>query len=442
MYRVAIIGRPNVGKSSLFNRLAGMRRAIVGDEPGMTRDRLHHVVRLDGKALEIIDTGGIFPLQSELIAEKVLAQAETALAEADLVLFVVDVRQGITPLDEALNALLHSRGKDYLLVVNKVDVPRLEQDAFQFYSLGVERLYPVSAEHNQGIAGLLDEILRRVPHSEEEIAGPEIRVAIIGRPNVGKSSLLNRLLGKERAIVTELPGTTRDAVDSLLKFEGHCYRLIDTAGIRRKGRTEGRTEKLSVIMARKHLERADVALLVLDASEGPSKLDATIGGYANKAGKSIILVVNKWDLVPEGIPRREMEAAFRARMRFLEYAPLLFVSAQTGRGVFSILKQTRRAYEARVMRVPTADLNDFFEKQLKPALSSAGGGPRFPVKYAVQVGVEPPTFVFFTRAAARLHFSTLRYLTHQLRDRYGFYATPVRILQRRRRNPRGVIRDA
>ena len=432
MYRVAIIGRPNVGKSTLFNRLTSTRKAIVGDEPGITRDRLHQVAHWDQKRFEVIDTGGMIPHQRELIPKKVLEQAEIAIGQAHLILFVVDVRSGITPLDEALNSLLRSRDKEHLLVVNKVDVPRFEEDALQFYALGAKTLFSISAEHKEGVFDLLEEILKRVPESGGEVQHGEIGVAIIGRPNVGKSSLLNRFLGEERAIVTVLPGTTRDAVDTLFRFKGQRYRLIDTAGIRRKGKTERKTEKLSVIMARKSLERADVVLLILDAVEGVTKLDATIGGYAQKAGKSIILVVNKWDLVDRGASCRQLEKAFRTELRFLDYAPLMVVSAETGYHVFRVLDQVDQAHRARSRRVPTAELNQFFKKHLQALLPAAGNLRKFPVKYAVQVGIEPPTFVLFTRQGRKLHFSKERYLVNQLRRRYLFYATPIRILSRSR----------
>ena len=374
----------------------------------------------------------MIPDQRELITAKVLEQAETAIAEANLILFVVDVRSGITPLDEVLNSLLRSKDKAHLLVVNKVDTPRFQEEALEFYALGAKTLYPISAEHKEGIFELLDEILTRVPESGGKVQQEEIRVAIIGRPNVGKSSLLNRFAGEERAIVTVVPGTTRDAIDTVFRFKGHSYRLIDTAGIRRKGKTEQKTEKLSVIMARKSLNQADVVLLILDAVEGVTKLDATIGGYAQEASKSIILVVNKWDLIGGSISRRQLEEQFRAGLRFLDYAPLLFVSAKTGRHVFRILDQVSQAYEARFTRVPTAELNQFFEKHLHPLLPAAGNLRKFPVKYAVQVGVEPPTFILFTRGGRRLHFSTERYVVNKLRRRYEFYATPIRILSRSR----------
>ncbi len=434
MYRVAIVGRPNVGKSTLFNRLTRTRKAIVGDEPGITRDRLSQVVLRDDKGFELIDTGGFIPEEKEAIPRKILEQAEVAMQEADLIVFVTDVRDGILPLDETLNALLRAHGKEYLLVVNKVDVSRLEEEALQFYALGVDCIYPVSSEHNLGVSTLVEAIIQRVSGTEMIPEGEEIRVAIIGRPNVGKSSILNRFLGQERAIVTDLPGTTRDAIDSQLQFEGQSYRLVDTAGIRRKGKTELRTEKLSVIMARKSLERADVVLLVIDTVEGATKLDATIGGYAHDAGKSIIVVANKWDRIVRDTHTAALtEKEFRAHMRFLDYAPMIFVSAKTGQRVTNVLSLVKQAFEARQFRVSTAVLNSFLEKQALPSLAAAGSQRKFPVKYAAQVAVAPPTFVFFTRSPRKLHFSKQRFLINRLREEYGFYATPIRILQRKRR---------
>ena len=434
MYRVAIVGRPNVGKSTLFNRLTRTRKAIVGDEPGITRDRLSQVVLRDDKGFELIDTGGFIPEEKEAIPRKILEQAEVAMQEADLIVFVTDVRDGILPLDETLNALLRAHGKEYLLVVNKVDVSRLEEEALQFYALGVDCIYPVSSEHNLGVSTLVEAIIQRVSGTEMIPEGEEIRVAIIGRPNVGKSSILNRFLGQERAIVTDLPGTTRDAIDSQLQFEGQSYRLVDTAGIRRKGKTELRTEKLSMIMARKSLERADVVLLVIDTVEGATKLDATIGGYAHDAGKSIIVVANKWDRIVRDTHTAALtEKEFRTHMRFLDYAPMIFVSAKTGRRVTNVLSLVKQAFEARQFRVSTAVLNSFLEKQALPSLAAAGSQRKFPVKYAAQVAVAPPTFVFFTRSPRKLHFSKQRFLINRLREEYGFYATPIRILQRKRR---------
>ncbi len=431
MFRIAIVGRPNVGKSRLFNRLTQTRRAIVGDEPGITRDRLYEKADWDGKEFEVIDTGGIIPGDKEAIPAQVLRQAEIAMEEADLILFVVDAREGITPLDEAVNALLRSRDKEYLLVVNKVDAPLVEAEAMQFYAFGVERLFLISAEHREGIASLVEAILERVPEQAAGEPTREIAVSIVGRPNVGKSSILNRLLGQERAIVTDLPGTTRDSVDTLFKYQDQTFRLIDTAGIRRKGKTDQMAEKLSVVMARKSLERSDVSLLVIDASEGATKLDATIGGYAHDAGDSIIIVVNKWDLIErDTYTSVQFEKDIRDRMRFLEYAPMIFVSAKTGLRVLRVLDLVQAAAEGRKIRVPTSELNEYLQTDVAPAMLAPGTNRKFPLKYAAQVGVAPPTFVLFTRGSDKLHFSTVRFLTNQLRYRFTFFATPIRIIQR------------
>ena len=431
MYRVAIVGRPNVGKSTLFNRLIRKRKAIVGDEPGITRDRLFETAHWDGRCFEVIDTGGLIPDDKEIIPEMILQQAEIAMEEADCILFVVDVRSGVHPWDESLNSLLRSQGKDYFLIANKVDVPQVESEAAPFYAFGVDTVYPISAEHNLGISVLVEKILERVPESDEPGDQEEIRVTIVGRPNVGKSSLLNRFLGQERVIVTDLPGTTRDAVDSVLQLEGQSYRLIDTAGIRRKGKTKLFTEKMCVVMARKNLQRADVVLLIIDATEGATNLDATIGGYAHEEGKSIIIVVNKWDLVARDTHTTvRLEKEFRLQMKFLGYAPMIFVSAKTGQRVTKILGLVQDAYQARLARFPTAELNKFLDQEVKPALPSRGSEKGFPIKYMVQVKVAPPTFVCFTRTSRKLHFSTQRFLVNRLREKYGFFATPVRLVLR------------
>ena len=436
MFRVAIVGRPNVGKSTLFNRLTRTRKAIVGDEPGITRDRMYETAEWDNRLFELIDTGGMIPNEKEAIPEQIIEQARVAMKEADLILLIVDVRDGITPLDQALSSVVRSTGKEFLLVVNKVDSARVEEAALEFYRLGVDSYWPVSAEHKDGVSELIEEIVRRIPEAEPAAAeSEETRVAIVGRPNVGKSSLLNRFVGEERSIVTDLPGTTRDAVDTLFNYKDRTYRLIDTAGIRRKGRTEMMAEKLSVIMARKSLERADVALLIIDATEGATALDATIGGYAHDAGASVILVVNKWDLVEkDAYTTIEMEKEYRDRLRFLEYAPMIFVSAKTGQRVAKILDLVETAQKSRKTRVPTAELNEFLGTEVQEAmLTSRGRESKFPLKYASQVGVSPPTFVIFPRGGKKLHFSTIRFLTNQLRERYGFFAAPIRIVQRLRK---------
>lgn len=431
MFRVAIVGRPNVGKSTLFNRIIRSRKSLVGSEPGMTRDRISHRAEWDGKVFEVIDTGGIVPEEKGTLSELVFSQVEVALEEADLILFLVDARAGITPVDEEINALLRGKGREYLLVVNKVDVPAVEPEVYPFYRFGTSRLFPVSAEHAVGIGELLDSIAGRIPQSRAVAEEAEIRVAVIGRPNVGKSSLVNRLLGQQRVIVSHVPGTTRDSVDSVLRYKAETFRLIDTAGIRRKGKTDQMAEKLSVVKARKNLEQAEVVLLVIDAVEGVTKLDATIGGYAHEAGKSIIVVVNKWDLVEKDhVTSIQLEKEIRRRMRFLNYAPLSFVSAATGLRVAPLLEIVRKTHQARRMRIATAELNEFLSRSVGPALAGPDHSSRSPLKYACQVSSSPPTIVIFLRGSRPLHFSRIRFLNNAIRQRYGFFATPIRILQR------------
>ncbi len=429
---VVILGRPNVGKSTLFNRLVGMRRAIVGDEPGITRDRIHGRVRWRGREFELVDTGGLLPDEAAIIPASIVRQAEAAIARAHLLLFVVDVREGVTPLDEDLARRLRRFGKPIFLIVNKVDAARWEAHAEDFRRLGFARVFLISAEHGHGIGELLDAILELVPAPEAVETRPdEIRLAIIGKPNVGKSSLVNRLLGTERVIVAPTPGTTRDAVDSELEFEGMRFRLIDTAGIRRRSRVLEQTERIAVLMAERHIERADVAVLLIDATEGPTALDARIAGFAHEAGKSLIIAVNKWDLVPQDPQMAaRMEEAIRMRLRFLDYAPIIFISALTGQHVRRVLELAVRAHEARHRRIPTAELNRFFQQFVAEARATTRHrGVR--VQYLTQAGVDPPTFVLFLNSRReKLEAAYERYIENRLREQYEFFATPIRIKQR------------
>ncbi len=432
MLRVAIVGRTNVGKSSLFNRLTRTRRALVADEPGLTRDRLYGRADWQGRSFELIDTGGLLPSEAELIPRLVLEQVARAVEEADLVLMVVDGRYGLHPLDQEIARFLRRQEKPVLLVVNKIDSPKLLPDAAAFYALGWDELFPVSAEHGLGIGELLDRIAAyssEVP--AEEPGEKETKVAIIGRPNVGKSLLLNRLALEERAIVSPVPGTTRDAIDMLVRREGRLWQIVDTAGIRRKGKTQALAEKLSVISAQKALKRADIAFLVLDAAEGPTKLDAAIGGYAHRAGCSVIIVLNKWDLIEdkkEALPR--LAAAVRRRMKFLDYAPVVTTSALLGLRIDRLFREAKQAAEARSKRIPTAILNRFFQQEIKSQIESAGR-LKFEVKYLTQVAVAPPLFVLFVSGRDTLHFSLERFIENRIRSRFGFYATPLRIVQRK-----------
>jgi GTPase len=437
---VAIIGRPNVGKSTLFNKLTGSRRAIVGDEPGITRDRLYGRSEWGGRSFRVVDTGGIVPDEKEIIPANILRQARAAISEASVIVLVVDARAGITPLDEQLAKLARRAGKPVLVAANKVDSTRLEADAMEFERWGFE-MFAISAEHGGGVGDMLDAVLQLIPASEEvEEAQPadrEISIAIIGRPNTGKSSLVNRLTGRERVIVSPVPGTTRDAVDTEISEGGTRFRLIDTAGIRRKGKTDLAAEKISVIMARKHMERADVAILMIDGVEGPTALDATIAGYAHESGVSLIVAVNKWDAVERSAEAtRKVEDRIGEMMKFADYAPVLFISAKTGQRVGKLLQLAREADAARSRRIPTAELNQFYEKTLERPRATTRTRSATRVLYITQAGTRPPTFVLFTTARDakdKLHFSYERHVENRLREEFGFFATPIRIKQRGRK---------
>ena len=429
---VVIIGRPNVGKSTLFNRICGRPKALVGNEPGMTRDRISGDAEWCGREFELVDTGGITLDQTETMAGLILEQARTAMNGACAILFIVDCRAGITPLDRELSQLLIQTGKPVLLVANKCDSSRHWNDAQEFYELGFPQVYPISAEHGLNIGDLLEELVKTFPGSQSAdlAVPPEIKVAIIGRPNVGKSTLLNRLLGEERAIVSSVPGTTRDAVDSLLVRHGRTYRFIDTAGIRKKSQTHLLAEKLSVIMARKNLKRSDIALVVLDASKGADSMDATIAGLAHEAGVSVILVVNKWDEIEKTTgTMKEYEAEVRDRVKYLGFAPILFVSAKTGQRIPKLFQLVDEVAQARKRRISTGELNAFLQKA---ALHRAAipSNQQVRIHYVTQVGVSPPLFVLFTNRRGKLHFSLERYLINQIRERFGFLGTPIRIKQR------------
>jgi len=438
---VAIIGRPNVGKSTLFNRLIGARRSIVGAIPGMTRDRIYGEAEWQNRAFRVVDTGGIVPDDEAVIPANIFKQARAAIDEASLLLFVVDAREGITPADEELARRLRALDKPVFIAANKVDTAQIADFAGEFHRFGYEDVFPISAEHGVGLGDLLDAVIERLPAVEvAERERSEINVAVIGRPNVGKSSLINKLLGEERVIVSHIPGTTRDAVDSVFEAqvgeggETVRLRLIDTAGIRRKGKTTGMEEKLSVVMARKHIERADVALLLIDAVEGVTALDANIAGYAHEAGRSVIVVVNKWDAVEkDSYTVYQYEEKIRDAMKFLDYAPIVFISALTGQRVVKLPDLIKRANDARNLRIPTAQLNKFFEEHLEQPRATISGRSRLKVLYITQAGTRPPTFVVFTSGAkTRLHFSYERYLINRLRETFDFFATPIRVKQRGR----------
>ncbi len=415
---VVIVGRPNVGKSTLFNAIIGQRRAIVGDEPGITRDRLHGEAEYRGRRFELIDTGGIIPRDSEFIPAQVLKQARVALQSAAHIIFLIDGRTEITGSDRDLAQLLRQLGKPVSAAVNKIDAASREVLAHDFYSLGFRDLFPVSAEHRLGLDDLLEHVTAGFTAGAAETPKPEVRikVAIVGRPNVGKSTLLNALVGEERTIVSPIAGTTRDSVDVAVERDGVRYIFVDTAGIRRKGKTKLMAEKLSVVMARRNIRMANVVLIVLDATEGVVGADATIAGYAHEEGRGVILLVNKWDAAPKQ-DRQAFERKIRQELKFLDYAAVAFISAKTGAGVPALAARIREVYESASERVTTGELNRFSE-----ALEWEGE-PR--ILYITQASVRPPTFVVFTASAEPLHFSKERHLANQLRRQFGFAGTPI-----------------
>ncbi|MBA2334810.1 MAG: ribosome biogenesis GTPase Der [Pyrinomonadaceae bacterium] len=446
---VAIIGRPNVGKSTLFNRLTGSRKSIVGDEPGITRDRIYSDVEWKSRTFALVDTGGIVPDDEAIIPANIFKQAGFAIDKAQAIIWVVDARAGVTPLDEEISVFLRNIGKPVFIAANKAETRKVEEEAAEFYRFGFE-LMPLSAEHGTSIGDLLDQVFAVLEFDEEieEEKAHEIRLAIIGRPNVGKSSLLNSILGEERVIVSPIAGTTRDAIDTELEVDGQKFILVDTAGIRRKGKTVELAEKMSVIMARKALERADVAVLIIDAVEGVANLDANIAGYAVDSGCSVIIAVNKWDAVAEKETNTiyEFEREMRRHMKFLDWAPLVTISALTGQRVTNVLPLVVKANEARNLRVPTAQLNKFFEDSVsQPRGGTApapvkGGVSRLKVQYITQGGLRPPLFVLFTSGGnkAGLHFSYLRYIENRLREAFDFFATPIRLKEKHKmRKPAG-----
>ena len=528
---IAIVGRPNVGKSTLFNRLVGSRRAIVGDEPGITRDRLYGDAHWLGHDFRVVDTGGILPEDRDFIPAEIFRQARVALDESAAIVMVVDGRTELAAPDLELGRLLRKAGKPMFLAVNKVDSAKQDSLADDFHQLGIRDIFPISAEHGRGIDDLLDAVMAvfpknqpvtavgtkdseeltqssensvmsrrksrslekrnarastsvevpvfdegeslaersqptadselsdgRRPTTDDEIAAKdeppaEVKVAIIGHPNVGKSTLLNRLTGSDRAIVSPVPGTTRDAVDELVERDGQTFRFIDTAGIRRKGKTHLMAEKLSVVMSRKHLEAADIALLMIDATEGVSALDAAIAGYAHESGRSVIIVVNKWDLVASAASREEeskprtraarlqnakkmgdrveYEHRLRYALKFLSYAPLLFISAAKGKGVEKIFPALEEVASERRKRITTAEMNRFL-KHVDFDRASVPLKQRVKILYLTQAAVSPPTFILFTDRQVKLHFSYQRFLENQIREAFGFVGSPIWIKVRAR----------
>ncbi len=425
---VAIIGRQNVGKSTLLNRLAGERIAIVADLPGTTRDRIAADVSWPGGEFTLVDTGGLEVRPHSTLAQEVKEQVEVAITEADVLIFLVDVRDGVMPPDMEIANIVRRASKPVVLAANKADNDKLETQAVEFYHLGLGEPLAISAYHGLDTAELLDRIGALLPPPSPVEAEPGImKVAIVGRPNVGKSMLLNALLGRERVIVDEAPGTTRDAIDTLLDFEGQNVLLIDTAGIRRRGRLGVGVERYSVIRALRAIDRADVALLVLDATEPLTAQDTHIAGYIEQAVKGIVLLVNKWDLITDN-NKNEWNGFVRSRLKFMPYAPVLYISAQFGQGVAEVMPQVCQVYQERLKRIPTAQVHSVIQQAVAAHSLPRKGSKHLKVLYATQAEVNPPTFVFFVNDAKLIHFSYRRYLENKLRQAYSFAGTPIRLI--------------
>ncbi|MBI3092219.1 MAG: ribosome biogenesis GTPase Der [Candidatus Tectomicrobia bacterium] len=435
---VAIIGRPNVGKSTLFNRIIQRRQAIVEPTPGVTRDRNYAIAEWHGRQFQLVDTGGFEPTATETLLAQVREQARLAIDEADLLLFLGDARSGLTPMDEEIIAELRRSDKPLLAAINKVEGPSQETAAAEFYRLGLSPMLPVSAEHGRGVGDLLDAVLALLPRAPtQEVVEPEVRhrICVLGRPNVGKSSLINYLLRQPRHLVDHRPGTTHDAIDTIIRYHGLEYLFIDTAGIRRKGRVSQAVEKFSVVMALKSLRRADIALLMIDAVEGVTDQDATIAGYVHEAGKACIVLVNKWDSIERDTHTfRGYVDTVREHLKFFPDAPVLTISAKTGQRVMKIFAAIERVGAAHEKLVPTPVLNDVLHAALQrhPLPVPRGQPVRF--YYATQCDVRPPTFILFVNNPKGVHFSSTRYVVNQIREAFGFVGTPLRVIWRRSRS--------
>jgi GTP-binding protein len=447
---IALVGRPNVGKSTLFNRIVGQRRAIVEDIPGTTRDRLYGDAEWNGVPFTVVDTGGLEIVESQKKREphqqqaplsvasvgfitEIRHQAEVAIAEADAIIMLVDVLDGMTPADEDVAEVLRRSNKPVVVAANKADNQARQQAAYEFYSLGLGEVYAVSALHGLGVGDMLDEVVRSLPVVEEEDEPDALKIALVGRPNVGKSSLLNKLLGQERSIVSDIPGTTRDALDTYLTWEGQPILLIDTAGIRRRGRIERGIEKYSVLRAMKSIARADVVLLLLDAEDLVTAQDAHVAGYILDERRSIIVLVNKWDLVAKDTYTMDAYTKqIRTDLKFLDYVPIFFISALTGQRVHKVLPLTLEVYQERLVRIPTGELNRLVEEATIRHAPPHKAGKRLKIYYTTQASVDPPTFVFFVNDRRLAHFTYRRYLENQIRRKYRYLGTPLKLVFRTR----------
>lgn len=432
---VAIIGRPNVGKSTLFNRITRTKKALVDDFPGVTRDRHYGDARWDDRSFSLVDTGGFTDDPQDAFSPRIRDQVLTAIQDADAVILLMDGKQGVSPFDTDMAGIVRNVAKPVFFVVNKIDGGEQEDRLYEFYQLGAETLYPVSAEHGYGISDLLDTLVDALPRrkAESEPENEAIRIAVVGRPNAGKSSLINRILGKDRLLVSDVPGTTRDAVDTLCRVDGRPYLLIDTAGIRRKGKVSHKLEKFSIIKSLKSLERCDVALIVIDAEEGVCDQDVTIAGYAQDRGCGCIFLVNKWDLVDRSDKTaKKFNQDLRMAARFLHFAPMLTISALTGTRVTKIFGKVEAVYNQYTTRLSTGQINRIFERAMAKTQPSLHKGRRLKFYYSTQVSTRPPTFVSFVNYPDAVHFSYRRYLINQIREQAGLDKTPIRLFFRPR----------
>lgn len=431
---VAIVGRPNVGKSTIFNRIVGDRISIVEDIPGVTRDRIYSSAEWLNYSFNIIDTGGI-DIGDEPLLEQIRDQAEIAIDEADVIIFLTNGREGVTAADEAVAKILYRSKKPVVLAVNKIDNPDMRSQIYDFYALGFGDPFPISGSHGLGLGDLLDEVVKHFPKTEtKDYDDDVIKFSLIGRPNVGKSSLVNAILGEERVIVSDMAGTTRDAIDSMLTVDGKKYVIIDTAGIRKKGKVYESTEKYSVLRALRAIERSDVVLVVLDGEEGIIEQDKKIAGYAHEAGRAVIIVVNKWDAVKKDDKTMKVfEQNIRSHFQFLDYAPIIFLSAKTKQRIHRLIPLIEMASENHCKRVETSVLNDVVMDAVAMNPTPTDKGKRLKIYYATQVSVKPPTFIVFVNDPELMHFSYERFLENRIRDAFGFEGTPIKILVRERK---------
>jgi GTP-binding protein len=431
---VALVGRPNVGKSTLFNRLVGERVAIIEDEPGTTRDRLYGEFHWRGRDVAVADTGGMLPGSEEDIGESVFEQAQLAVEEADVIVFLLDAKTGLTPVDAEIADLLRRTRKPVVVAANKIDNVKQEAMAAEFHALGLGEPAPVSAGRGINTGDLLDRIVDLLPPTEDVEEDAEVaRVAIVGRPNVGKSSILNALTGKQRAVVASTPGTTRDAVDTALEYKGQTVVLVDTAGIRRRGRIDVGIERYSVLRAMRAIDRADVAVLVVDATEPLAAQDAHVAGFVQEHAKGLVVAVNKWDLIPkESHTMAQYERTLREELKFMPYVPIVFISAKTGQRIDQVLDMALSIRQERQKRIPTGVLNEAVRRSLADFPPPASRGKLLKLFYVTQVGTDPPTFVVKVNDPSLVHFSYRRFLENRIRDRFGFFGTPIRLYFRPR----------